>query len=171
MTRLSEEEWIATYREHVAGLYAWVSMRAGADRALAEDVTQEAWLRALADWRRKGRPKEPLAWLRTVARNLILNHFRRRRPERLEAGELDLDRAAYEPATPGAAALLQWGLSRLREGQARLLEAHHLDGKGIGTIATELGLSERAVEGRLRRSRIALRETLSPYFHSQGQST
>lgn len=170
MTRLSEDEWIATYREHVAGLYAWVSKRAGADRALAEDVTQEAWLRALAVWRRKGRPREPLAWLRAVARNLMLNHFRRRRPERLGAEELDLE-GAYEPATPGAAALLQWGLSRLREGQARLLEAHHLDGKGIGAIATELGLSERAVEGRLRRSRIALREALSPYFHSQGQST
>lgn len=170
MTVLTEEEWLATYREHVGGLYRWVSKRAGGDRALAEDVTQEAWLRALADWRKKGRPMDPLAWLRTVARNLILNHFRRRRPEGLGTAELDLE-GAYEPATPGAAALLHWGLSRLRAGQARLLEAHHLDGKGIGAIATELGLSERAVEGRLRRSRIKLRESLAPYFQSQGQST
>ena len=106
---------------------------------------------------------EPLAWLRATARNLLVNHFRRQEPEAVDERALDLEQAVL-PESPDAAALLCWGLAKLRKGQARLLEAYHLEGKGVAALASELGLSERAVEGRLRRSRSALREHLTPYF-------
>jgi len=160
----TEADWIRIYRETLAPLYGYVSRRAGGDRGLAEDVTHEAWLKALESWRRSGLPDDALAWLKAVARNLMLNHYRARRPAQVGASEIDLEQARLEPETPRAAALLHWGLSRLRAGQARLLEAYHLDGKPIAALATELGVSERAVEGRLRRSRHALRARLSPFF-------
>ncbi len=163
---LREEDWLEIYRETIRPLYGWVSRRAGGDPALAEDVSQEAWLRALRAWRGSGPPKEPLAWLCTAAGNLLRNHFKRRRPMALPAGALDLEEESYEPSSPDAAALLQWGLARLRSGQARLLEAHHLDGVTIADLAAELGLSERAVEGRLHRSRHALKRHLEPYYQA-----
>ena len=165
-SQAKEADWIRAYRETLAPLYAYVSRRAGGDRSLAEDVTHEAWLRALEAWRRSGFPDDALAWLKTVARNLMLNHYRAGTPAQIAAGEIDLEQTQIEPETPRAAALLHWGLSRLRAGQARLLEAYHLDGKGIAALATELGVSERAVEGRLRRSRRALRARLTPFFES-----
>ena len=166
MTTLSEDELVRLYRRTVRDLFDFVARRSGGDAELAEDVTQEAWLRALARWRRGGPPDDPLPWLRTVARNLLWNHFRDRRPAVCAPEELDLVDGAAPPGTPNAAAALHWGLARLRRGQARLLEAHHLDGKATRTIAAEMGLSERAVEGRLRRSRLALRQCLTPYLRT-----
>jgi RNA polymerase sigma-70 factor (ECF subfamily) len=157
-----EEDWIRVYRDNVRALYAFALRRAGGEKELAEDVTQEAFLRALDTWQGTF-PSEPQAWLRAVARNLLCNHFRRIQPPAVAADALDLEQPS-EPATPDAAAVLHWGLARLKSGQARLIEAHHLDGKTTRVIADELGLSERAVEGRLRRSRLALRQHLSPYY-------
>ena len=48
-------------------------------------------------------------------------------------------------------------LDRLPAAQARLLEAFHFDRKPVAEIAASSGLSERAIEGRLRRARVRLR--------------
>lgn len=46
---------------------------------LAEDVVQEALLRALRHWPAQGLPSDPQAWLLTTARNLALDGLRRRK--------------------------------------------------------------------------------------------
>ena len=172
---MEERTLIQTYRECVHLLYAFVSRRCGGDRALAEDITQEAWLRAVEAWGRDGLPKEPLAWLQTVARNLIINYFRRNHPVPMDALP-----PGWEPALEGekrgtqkkeAAALIAWGLARLRPHQARVLEAFHLDGMKVAEIAVEQGLSERAVEGRLRRARRKLRKTLESAVRTKGETS
>ena len=53
-THGTEERIVAVYKETIDALYAYVSRSCYGDRALAEDVTQGAWLRAVRDWRRKG---------------------------------------------------------------------------------------------------------------------
>lgn len=97
---ISEQDLISHYRRCVRPLYSYVSRRTGGDRPLTEDLVQETWLRALGDWRRRGLPREPMAWL---------------------------------------------------------IEAFHFDGKALAEIADELGISERAAEGRMRRVREALK--------------
>ena len=82
---VTEARLMQIYWETIAPLYGYASRRCGGDRALAEDVTQEAWLRAVRAWRRKGIPDKPLAWLTTVARNLIVDQLRRAPPLPLEA--------------------------------------------------------------------------------------
>src|ERR1043166_8526828 len=89
------------YRETIDALYGYASRRCGGQRELAEDVTQEAWLRAVREWRRGGVPKNPLGWLTTVARNLMLNHLRRREGVPLEAMSADDVLAAVEANTAG----------------------------------------------------------------------
>jgi DNA-directed RNA polymerase specialized sigma24 family protein len=76
---------------------------------------------------------------------------------------LDLEADTYSPETPATAALVSWGLARMRRGQAAMLEAFYFDGKSTREIAEERGLSERAVEGRLRRARQNLEKRLRPY--------
>jgi RNA polymerase sigma-70 factor (ECF subfamily) len=169
---MDESTLIRTYRACVSPLYEYVSRRCGGDRGLAEDVTQEVWLRAVGAWEKDGLPEKPMAWLLTVARNLIINFYRRRRPLSLETlppdWESGLPGDGLGTERPEAAALVNWGLARLRPAQARLLEAFHLEGRKVAEIAAESGLSERAVEGRLRRARLRLRAHLESAVRKNG---
>jgi len=168
---MDETILIQTYRDSVHALYRFVYLRCGGDRSLTEDVVQETWLRAVKAWREKGLPDSPMAWLKTVARNLLSNHFRRQPTISIETlppgwtADLSGD-GGQDWGEPDHARLLSWGLARLRPPQARLLEAFHLEGKAVAEIASELGLSERAVEGRLRRARLKLRKQLEPVVRS-----
>jgi RNA polymerase sigma-70 factor (ECF subfamily) len=163
---LTEAELIELYRRHTNMLYGYVSRRVGAERALAEDIVQETWLRAVNSWRSKGTPDQPGAWLVRVARNLLVSHFRRRRPHTVDHTELEIADDRVDPETLSSAALVNWGLSRMKRKQAHLIEAFHFEGRSIRVLALENGLSERAVEGRLRRARENLREFLEPHVRS-----
>jgi RNA polymerase sigma-70 factor (ECF subfamily) len=161
-------DMVKTYRDTVHPLYRFVSRRAGRSRQLAEDITQETYLRAVVQWREGRRPENALAWLLTVARHLLLNHYRRKKPESLEASHLKNVLETAPAEGPDAAALVYWGLARLRRGPSRLLEAFYIDGKSMRAIASELAISERSVEGRLRRARQALRDRLTPIMQNHG---
>ena len=149
---------------HDRDLYAYVSRTSYGDRTLAEDVTQETWLRAVREWRRKGPPDRPLAWLITVARNLLASYYRRKRPAQLDAVSAADVLAAFEDGRAAGsaeiAAVVCHALARLPAAEAQLLEAFHFEDRRVAQIAEVSGLSERAVEGRLRRARQRLRREL-----------
>ena len=50
--RITEARLRQIYGETIDVLYGYASRRCGGQRELAEDVTQEVWLRAVRDWRR-----------------------------------------------------------------------------------------------------------------------
>jgi RNA polymerase sigma factor (sigma-70 family) len=56
--------------------------------ALAEDVAQDAFCRALEVWRVRGIPENPAAWLMTTAKNRALDVIRRERTARTFAPEM-----------------------------------------------------------------------------------
>jgi RNA polymerase sigma-70 factor (ECF subfamily) len=162
--RISEDELRQIYRATIDSLYRFTSRRLGGERELAEDVTQEVWLRAVRDWRRNGIPRSPLAWLLTAARNLILNHLRRQTSVSIDTvspaeilAAVDDDRMSDSAEI---ASLVAQALLRMPEGEARLLEAFHYDRMKTAQLAESFGISERAVEGRLRRAREHLRREL-----------
>jgi RNA polymerase sigma-70 factor (ECF subfamily) len=173
MTEVVTEEQIRLiYRATIEALYGFVSRRCGGDRELAEDITQEAWMRAVRDWRAKGVPEKPIAWLTTVARHLLLNHLRRGRviPLELVAAEgdlLDMNHGSNDDAADITYAVRR-ALARLPLGQSHLLEAFHYDRQRVADLAASLGISERAVEGRLRRARENLRREIESAAHEQG---
>jgi RNA polymerase sigma-70 factor (ECF subfamily) len=172
MDRIPDARILAVYRDTIDALYRYVSRNSCGDRSLAEDVTQETWLRAVRDWRRKGPPDEPLAWLTTVARNLLASYYRRRRPSSLDSvtpGEL---LAAFDDGRAAESAemtsLVCRALARLPSAQAALLEAFHFEDRRMAQIAHAAGVSERAVEGRLRRARERLRRELESMLKIKG---
>jgi RNA polymerase sigma-70 factor, ECF subfamily len=171
---ITEERILAIYRETIVALYGYVSRKCGGDRTLAEDVTQEAWLRAVREWRRKGVPDQPIAWLTTVARNLLASYFRRKPPASLGSVSPDDVLAALEDGQTSASsevsAAVGHALARLPADQAQLLEAFHLEDRRMGQIAEAMGVSERAVEGRLRRARQNLRRELEAVMRIAGGS-
>src|SRR3954454_526909 len=56
--------------------------------ALAEDVAQDAFCRALEVWKVRGIPDNPAAWLMTTAKNRAFDVMRRERTARTFAPEL-----------------------------------------------------------------------------------
>jgi RNA polymerase sigma-70 factor, ECF subfamily len=170
--RVSAQQLEQVYDDTIVALYRYVSRRCGGNRPLAEDVTQEVWLRAVKDWRRTGIPTTPLAWLTTVARNLIVSHLRRRDPLSLASVPVaeilaSVENGAFSESIAVASAV-SLALDRMPARDAQLIEAFHYDRCRISQIAASRGLSERAVEGRLRRARERLRRELELTLKAEG---
>lgn len=73
-TRVSED----LFRHEGAKIVAMLTAHLGVHRLqLAEDVVQEALVRALQTWPYRGVPENPAAWLLQTARNLALDTLRR----------------------------------------------------------------------------------------------
>lgn len=103
------------------------------------------------------------AWLTAVARNAALNHWkaRQRREEHRAAGE------PVSPATPEQEVLrrerveqLRAAIGGLKERDRQLFYRKYYYLQSTAQIAAELGMTERAVEGRLYRLRQRLRQEL-----------
>jgi RNA polymerase sigma-70 factor (ECF subfamily) len=155
-----EEQWLRIYRETVHPLYGYMAKRTGGDRALTEDIVQESYLRALDGWRHKAAPDEPLAWLKQVARNILIDHLRRKKWV-ADAGSGRAD--GVDPRTPAdefESLELFLAVAALGRRKARALEAFYYDGMSVREIAGEMAVSERAVEGLLRRARGSLKAVL-----------
>jgi RNA polymerase sigma-70 factor (ECF subfamily) len=89
------------FRRQSARLVARLARRFGTQHfELAEDVVQDALLRAQRHWSIHGLPQDPSAWLARVAHNLALDRLRR--DARIEAlvPELEAHPLAFEPCEP-----------------------------------------------------------------------
>lgn len=104
------------------------------------------------------------AWLTAVARNTALNH---RKARQQRESRLAKDSEPVDPGTPEQALLRQEqsrqltdAIARLRPRDRQLLYRKYYYLQPTSQIAAELGLSDRAVEGRLYRLRLRLRQEL-----------
>ena len=80
MARDLEAVVAQTYREEWARIVASL-IRMFGDWDLAEECAQEAFAQGLRSWRETGAPRNPGAWVTTVARNRALDRLRRRASE------------------------------------------------------------------------------------------
>ena len=67
--------------------------------------------------------------------------------------------------------LVRVALSRIPDLQLRLLRAFHFERRPVAEIAANLGISERGVEGRLRRARQKLRREIESDPGARGEIT
>lgn len=151
------------YRQEADRLRASLLRASHGDRQLADDVAQESWLRAIRYWPSHGVPDRPAAWLRTVARNILFDEHRRRPGVPLDhvpAGTLQAPDEGAALETREQHTILHAALAELPPDGRYLIESHYFAGHSLARIAEGLDLSERAVERRLRRTRLRLRTVL-----------
>ena len=158
--RMEVEAWIRMYREELPPLYRLVSRRVGGARALAEDVVQETWLRALDNWPKRGVPRDPGAWLRTVASNLLRQPLPQRPAGRPRSTSRRCRRTRSPIPRPRGKRPAFRPASRVSLRLRPTARAPLPRWRWLGGARRELGLGERALEGRLRRARAALARRL-----------
>ena len=150
---------VALYDDALPDVYGYLVARCGSS-ALAEDLTSETFLAAVDAVRRDTVPELSVAWLIGVARNKLVDHWRRReREERML-------RAVEAPAAD--AGIDEWDVNLdAMVAQATLAElgAHHrsaltlryLDGLPVREVAGHLGRTVGATEVLLVRAKAAFR--------------
>ncbi|MEU3414942.1 MULTISPECIES: SigE family RNA polymerase sigma factor [unclassified Streptomyces] len=156
---MTEEEFDAFYTAAfprlVGQLYAFTG-----DHAEAQDVVQEAFVRA---WDRRtsfDAAEAPEAWLRTVATRLAVSRFRRAR-RWLEIVRKDTPREQVPGPGPEHVALVA-ALRELPPPQRLAVVLYHVCDLSVEQIAAETGAPAGTVKARLARGRAALARHLSP---------
>lgn len=127
----------------------------------AEDIAQDALLRA---WRRRSTLREPerrKQWLATIVRNEAFREHARVRPIPTEMVETEAVEDARVVATVELADL-HAALRQLSEKDRDLLEMRYQDDLTQGAIARKLGIPEGTVKVRLHRARKKLRRVYIP---------
>lgn len=125
------------------------------DAALAEDVTQEAFLRL---WERGGEKGENLAFLYTVARNLMIDEFRRKKPYSLPEFPEQTQEGPEERILRTLA--VRRALERLEEGERELLLLRYVNGLPMAALTELLGQSRFVLYRRLLKAREKLKQIL-----------
>jgi len=151
------EVFASSYRRLVVQMYGVVG-----NASEAEDLVQEAFVRASAARGRFARVDNPEAWLRTTALNLHRNRWRKRRNfirvrEQL-VQPVDLDGLEEHLAVAEA-------LRGLPHDQRTVLALHYLADLPLEEIATTLGVPEGTVKSRLHRARAAMAQLLNEEDH------
>ena len=149
--------YLQEYPKVVALAYALSGSRTG-----AEDIAQEAFLRAYRDWDRVGSYEHQAAWVRRVAANLATSGLRRRL---VEARALTRLARRWEPVVDPLAAHNAefWAAVRtLPRRQAQAVALYYFQDLSVQQTATVLGCTEGTVKAHLAKARRALARQLQP---------
>ena len=128
----------------------------------SEDVTQDAFSKALLALRGTEAEIELRPWLYRIVRNTALNDLRDRAPETAELNDAlpgSRSAAAEAEAREELTELMEW-LGALPEPQRAALVMRELEGLSHEEIAAALGVSGGAARQAIYRARAALREGL-----------
>ena len=141
----------------------------------AKDVSQQTFLRAWTHWIDLERSPTATAWLRTVARNLCLNHLSRYRSRWRFFSELTHDDHSNEERelpfaveeTPpqdyleeDQCEIVEDAIEKLPTDQRVALVLYHFEDLDYLEIAKQLGVSLGKVKTDIHRARAALKKKL-----------
>jgi len=129
------------------------------DRHLAEDAAQQAFAKAAVHLPRLRKPEQFGRWVAAICRNEARDLARTRRG--FQADEelpMPADEAGPEPNEAGEA--VKMALSRLSSEAREVIFLRFYDGLSYEQISAVLGISEQAINGRLRRAKRQLAQYL-----------
>lgn len=157
------------FDRHKSRLFAFLHHVVG-DRALAEDLLGETFLRVYQARDRYRAGSGFLPWLFRIGRNLAIGELRRRGAAQRAHERLCRYPAVDEPADDlerkEAQEEVRKALRKLPEDQRSALVLKEYHDLGYREIAQALGCSEEAARARTYRARIALREALKAWWES-----
>lgn len=171
---MTNAQQFETFMQNHQNMVFSTAMRLLANQTEAEDVTQEAFLKAYEHFNQLQDNPSAGGWLKTVATNLSLNHLSRYRSrwsffselfggDREEAGEPEFpanENIEEELNSSDRRALVEQALQELPPAQRVPLVLYHLEEIGYEEIAAKLGVSLAKVKTDIFRGREVLRRKL-----------
>jgi RNA polymerase sigma-70 factor, ECF subfamily len=136
------------YQAHQRRLIAYLT-RLVRDRATAEDLCQETFLKAIRGWDGRNSTAATTAWLYRIATNTAYDHLRRRTATPLG----DFNQLPAPEPQPETIEIVRQTLARLPERYRLPLVMHLCQGYALNEIAAALGCSYSAVKMRMLRAR------------------
>ncbi|TQF03039.1 sigma-70 family RNA polymerase sigma factor [Kitasatospora acidiphila] len=164
---MSEVQFRRLSAMHRTAVLSYLAKRTFGDPQLAEDLTQETFLRALHHPEILSADRQSaLPWLYRVARNLLIDHLRSRRHRPVEVGSDDLDMVFNESAAANEIDLLLTSWS-VRSALASLSDQHravvtqiYFEEHSVNAAAEILGVPPGTVKSRCHYALRSLRSTL-----------
>jgi RNA polymerase sigma-70 factor (ECF subfamily) len=158
------EALVDTYAKRIYNM----ALRFSGNREEAQDLTQEVFVKLWHSLPRYDFHKDFTAWLLVIARNQLIDEYRKRRQEKslrqdLDGREVSLpspDDPEASLARSEARVLLEAGLARLSPDMRLTLILRELEGRSYEEMAQVLGLPLGTVKSRVNRARIQLAEAL-----------
>ena len=149
---------VAVFHQDMYRFAAWLSR----DKTIAEDVVQEALLRA---WKSLDSLRDDAAakhWLLTIVRRENARYFERRRLETVDIDNLTASQAALLAETPNEELNdLRTAIFELEDDYREPLVLQVLMGYSTNEIAEMMGLKQGAVLTRLHRARHKLKDNVA----------
>ena len=154
------------YRTHVDRVFS-VCVRMVGDRAHAEDLTQDVFVRC---WEKLGQFRGDSAfstWLHRLAVNVVLNDRQtaKREKQRHDDGYEDMDAIASGDVralpVPGLSLDLEAAIAALPNGARKVFVLHDVEGYTHEEIGTMLGVTAGGCKAQLHRARLLLRRMLT----------
>lgn len=148
------EAFAQIYDRYVDKVYRFIYFKVGHDQALAEDLTSDTFIRALRRIKEfSWQGKDIGAWLITIARNLVFDHFK--------SGRARLEVTGIEPSFEGTddvvdpenealasitRAELRHAIHMLNPEQAEVIELRFLQDLSVSETAAALDKTEGAIK-------------------------
>jgi len=153
----SETAFALLYDRHTPRAFQTAWRIVGGNPHEAEDVVQEAWLRAVSSLDRWSRESEFGAWYRGIAAHVAIDAVRKQ-------GRLVLD---AEPDAVCSESPAEWmdmesAILSLAPGYRAVLVLHDIEGFTHEEIGQRLGITAGTSKGQLFKARRAVRARLAP---------
>lgn len=150
------------YRTHVPKVFS-LCLRMLGDRPLAEEVTQDVFVRV---WQKLPGYRGDAAfgtWLHRVAVNVVLTRRKHAGIEQDRSGGTDdlVDLAPARPEPVGDRLDLERAIARLPQGARTIFLLHDVDGFTHEEIGEQLGMTPGGSKAQLHRARMLLRAALT----------
>ncbi len=151
------DQYVGVYHQDMYRYAAWLSR----DKSIAEDVVQEALLRA---WKSLDALREDTSakqWLLTIVRRENARYFERKRLETVDIDNLTASQAALLAEQPNDELDdMRQAIYELEDDYREPLVLQVLMGYSTNEIAEQMGLKQGAILTRLHRARAKLREQM-----------
>ncbi len=150
------------YREHLDRVYS-IAVRMLGDRMLAEEVTQDVFVRV---WQKLPSFRGDSAfstWLHRVAVNIVLTRRKSAgvQQDRTPDDHQAIDQSPARPVSVGDRLDLESAIAALPPGARQIFVLHDVEGFTHEEIGAQLGITSGGSKAQLHRARLLLRTALS----------
>jgi RNA polymerase sigma factor (sigma-70 family) len=157
---MHKDEFHLFYETHFDRVYRFLYFRVAQNKEVAEDLTSEIFMKALKSFDKYDPKRSQIAWIMTISRNHLYNHYRDRKEHTdIEVVQFSLEGVdgREEAELTDDVRVLYEMLDTLNDKERRLVEMKHIQGYRYKEIAEIEGRSSGTIRVEVHRAMKKLR--------------